>query len=156
LVASSEKRIGVEATFKQLLVCFIKLISEKSAIMGEGRKKVLVVDDQDDIRRLYSIALAEHFDVDQAPNAITAFEHIVNFRPSAVVLDIRMPGRMSGIELCRHIKQNDAFDKICVVIVSGWGHLYEHEILAEFGADAFFEKPVSPGKLVDFLKNALA
>jgi CheY-like chemotaxis protein len=72
------------------------------------------------------------------------------------VLDIRMPGRMSGIELCRHIKQNDAFDKICVVIVSGWGHLYEHEILAEFGADAFFEKPVSPGKLVDFLKNALA
>jgi hypothetical protein len=29
-------------------------------------------------------------------------------------------------------------------------------MLAEFGADAFFEKPVSPGKLVDFLKNALA
>lgn len=123
--------------------------------MAEGRKKVLVVDDQDDLRRVYSIALAEHFDVDQAPNAITAFEHIVNHRPSAVVLDIRMPGRMTGIDLCRYIKQNDAFDKICVVIISGWGHLYEHEILAEFGADAFFEKPVSPGKLVGFLKNAL-
>lgn len=124
--------------------------------MAEGRKKVLVVDDQDDLRRVYSIALAEHFDVDQAPNAITAFEHIVNHRPSAVVLDIRMPGRMTGIDLCRYIKQNDAFDKICVVIVSGWGHLYEHEMLAEFGADAFFEKPVSPGKLVGFLKSALA
>lgn len=124
--------------------------------MAKGRKKVLVVDDQDDLRRVYSIALAEHFDVDQAPNAITAFEHIVNHRPSAVVLDIRMPGRMTGIDLCRYIKQHDAFDKICVVIVSGWGHLYEHEMLAEFGADAFFEKPVSPGKLVGFLKSALA
>jgi DNA-binding response OmpR family regulator len=124
--------------------------------MAKVRKTVLVVDDQDDLRRLYSIALAEHFDVDQAPNAILAFEHIVNYRPSAVVLDISMPGRMTGIELCRYIKRDDAFDKICVVIVSGCGHLYEHEMLAGFGADAFFEKPVSLGNLVEFLKKALA
>lgn len=124
--------------------------------MAEGRKKILVVDDQDDLRRVYAIALAEHFDVDEAPNAITAFEHIVNERPSAVVLDIRMPGRMSGLELCRYIKQNAAFDKICVVVVSGSDRLYEDEILGDFGADAFFEKPVSPAKLVNFLRDALA
>lgn len=124
--------------------------------MAEGRKRVLVVDDQDELRRVYSIALAEHFDVDEAPNAISAFEMIVNERPSAVVLDIRMPGRMSGLELCRYIKQDDSFHKICVVIVSGSDRLYEHEVLEEFKADAFFEKPVSLGKLVGFLKDALA
>lgn len=120
------------------------------------RKKVLIVDDDEEFRRVYSIALADQFDLDEAPNAITAFEQIVNDRPSAVVLDILMPGRMSGLELCRYIKQNEAFDKICVVVVSGSDRLYENEILGDFGADAFFEKPVSPAKLVNFLKYALA
>lgn len=124
--------------------------------MPEGKKKVLIVDDQDDLRRIYAIALAEHFDVDEAENAITAFEHIVNERPSAVVLDIWMPGRMSGLELCRYIKQNEAFNKICVVVVSGSDRLYEDEILGDFGADGFFKKPVSPAKLVNFLRDALA
>lgn len=124
--------------------------------MVKGRQKVLVVDDQDDIRRVYAFALAEFFDVDEAPNAITAFEHIVNERPSAVVLDIQMPGRLSGLELCRYIKQNEVFDKICVVIVSGSDRLYEDEVLGDFGADAFFKKPVSPAKLVNFLRDALA
>lgn len=124
--------------------------------MAEGKKKVLIVDDQDDLRQIYAIALAELFVVDEAPNAITAFEHIVNERPSAVVLDIWMPGRMSGLELCRYIKLNKAFDKICVVVVSGSDRLYGDEVLGDFGADAFFKKPLSPAKLVNFLRDALA
>lgn len=124
--------------------------------MANRKKSVLVVDDQVELRQVYSIALSEHFEVGQAHSAIAAFEYIVNERPSAVVLDIWMPGRMSGLELCQYIKQSDAFDNICVVLVSGSGRLYKHEILAESGADAFFEKPVSPQTLISFLNEALA
>lgn len=115
------------------------------------RKRILVVEDLEALRRLYTITLSAHFEVDEASSAIIALEKIVNDRPLAVILDIRMPGRMSGLDLCRHIKTSDNFRDIKVVIVTGSDQSFDREAGIQLGADAFFQKPLSPSVLLGCL-----
>ena len=69
--------------------------------------RILVVDDDDDIREIVHVMLAwEGFAVDEAANADEAVVQMKR-HPDLVILDVMMPGR-SGIELCREIRQGDA------------------------------------------------
>jgi DNA-binding response OmpR family regulator len=120
------------------------------------RKKVLIVDDQSEIRKLYDIILRYDFEVDEASNAIMALEKIIIDRPCCVLLDIRMPGRMSGLDLCRHIKDNVSFRQTKIIIVTGSNQEFDRSMASNFGADGYFEKPVSPNDLVKFLRHILA
>ena len=119
------------------------------------RRKVLVVDDQSELRRLYDIILRYDFEVDEASNAIMALEKIIVDRPSCVLLDIRMPGRINGLDLCRHIKDNPSFHQTKIVIVTGSDKDLDRSMAYDFGVDGYFKKPVSPNELVGFLKYIL-
>lgn len=119
------------------------------------RKKVLVVDDQSELRQLYDIILRYDFEVDEASNALMALEKIIIDKPCCVLLDIRMPGRMSGLDLCRHIKDNVSFRQTKIVIVTGSNQDFDRSMANDFGADGYFEKPVSPNELVEFLRHIL-
>ena len=129
--------------------------SKKEILVSALRKKVLVVDDQSEIRKLYDIILRYDFEVDEASNALMALEKIIVDRPCCVVLDIRMPGRISGLDLCRHIKDNASFRQTKIVIVTGSNQEFDRSMAKDFGADGYFEKPVSPNELVEFLRHIL-
>lgn len=129
--------------------------SQNEKLIPAIRNKVLVVDDQSEIRRLYDIILRYEFEVDEASNALMALEKIIVDRPCCVLLDIRMPGRMSGLDLCRHIKDNASFRQTKIIIVTGSNQEFDRSMANDFGADGYFEKPVSPNELVDFLRNIL-
>ena len=134
-------------------ICFTKSKRENS--VSGLRKKVLVVDDQSEIRHLYDIILRYDFEVDEASNAIMALEKIIVDRPCCVLLDIRMPGRISGLDLCRHIKDNASFRQTKIVIVTGSNQEFDRSMAKDFGADGYFDKPVSPYELVEFLRHIL-
>lgn len=134
----------------------LTMSSDYSSHTIEPKRRVLVVDDLDELRCLYAITLASYFEVDDASNAIIALEKIVNDRPQAVVLDIRMPGKMSGLDLCRHIKANAHFRDTKVVIVTGSDQLFDRQEGIHIGADAYFEKPLSPAILLDCLLDLTA
>jgi len=129
--------------------------SKKEILVSALRKKVLVVDDQSEIRKLYDIILRYDFEVDEASNALMALEKIIVDRPCCVVLDIRMPGRISGLDLCLHIKDNASFRQTKIVIVTGSNQEFDRSMAKDFGADGYFEKPVSPYELVEFLRHIL-
>lgn len=129
--------------------------SKKEILVSALRKKVLVVDDQSEIRKLYDIILRYDFEVDEASNALMALEKIIVDRPCCVVLDIRMPGRISGLDLCRHIKDNASFRQTKIVIVTGSNQEFDRSMAKDFGADGYFDKPVSPYELVEFLRHIL-
>jgi len=68
-------------------------------------KKILIVDDDDNLRELYGFELTqEGFIVDTAENAEEAFNKIETFKPDLITMDIKMPG-MNGIECMRKIKE---------------------------------------------------
>jgi len=66
------------------------------------------------------------------------------------VLDVSLPG-MSGVELCRRLKADEATEKIAVVILSG--SVDDAAPARELGADAFLRKPFSPLELLDVVER---
>jgi DNA-binding response OmpR family regulator len=118
-------------------------------------KKVLIVDDQNDIRRMIRLTLGNEYLVFEAGDAREAEVVIRREVPDAVVLDVMMPGGMDGYELCRRIKENPALAHARVILVTARGQASDRAAGSEAGADAYFVKPFSPLELVRDIQSHL-
>jgi DNA-binding response OmpR family regulator len=115
----------------------------------QGQKRILVVDDEPDLTRLYSLALEYHgFKVDtfNDPEGVLS-----NFKPDyydLVILDIKMP-KMGGFELYDELKKKDSDAKICFLTAS---ELYYKEFREkEYHAldkNLFIRKPIDNEELL--------
>ena len=118
------------------------------------KNKILVVDDEPDIRELLKdILLDEGYEVEVAAHAQKAMELKPVFSPDLVLLDIWMP-EMDGVTLLKHWKESNELD--CqVVMMSGHGTVETAVEATRFGAFDFVEKPLSMAKLLRAVKSAL-
>ncbi len=114
--------------------------------------KLLVVDDDEALRRLMHLELCETYEVigtgEPEHGLALALEH----RPDAILLDLRMP-KYSGYELCQTFTSFSRTQTIPVVIVSGEGGAQTKEHCRQLGAAAYFEKPVDFEALKACLKG---
>ena len=127
-------------------------------------KKVLVVDDDPDVR-LFSVTVLEEngYVPLEAANGEEGFKMIKENKPALVLLDILMP-RQSGIRLYRDLKTNKSFKDIPIIILSGIAKktfMRSQKALTEFGGKevpepkVYLEKPVEPEVLADEIKKIL-
>lgn len=118
-------------------------------------ERILIVDDEAAIREMISIALdLAGFDTLEAEDAIEAHHKIVDERPSLVLLDWMLPG-MTGIELCRRLKRDEALSEIPVIMLTARGD-EDHKIQGlDSGADDYITKPFSTRELVSRIKAVL-
>lgn len=117
--------------------------------------KVLIVDDQDSIRKMLRLTLMEHYELFEAANAVAAWEIIERERPAAAILDIMMPGGMDGYQLCEKLRATPELAGIHVVMVTARGQEADRLKGLSTGADAYFVKPFSPMALARHLREAL-
>ena len=112
---------------------------------------LLVVDDDEAMRRVIRLNLADAyrvFDTGEPEHALAlALEH----KPDAILLDLRMP-KYSGYELCQTFSSFNSTQLIPVVVISGEAGARTKEICRDLGAVAYFEKPVD----FDALRSRLA
>jgi ribonuclease P protein subunit RPR2 len=112
---------------------------------------LLLVDDDAAFRALLRTTFeVVDVEVDEAGSAEAALERIAVSRPDAIVLDVRLPG-ITGFELCRRLKEDEATTAIAVVILSG--STGDTVVAQDFGADAFLRKPFSPLELLDVVER---
>ena len=84
-----------------------------------ARPKVLIVEDNSDIRRLYAIGLNQHgFEVKLAANGAEAMERIASEKPDVVLLDWLLP-LMDGGEVLRKLSAEDGLAAIPIIVISG-------------------------------------
>ena len=84
-----------------------------------GRPRVLIVEDNADVRRLYAIGLNQHgFEVKLAANGAEAVDRVESEKPDLILLDLGMP-IMDGWELIAKINPSEQVSFIPVVIVTG-------------------------------------
>ena len=116
--------------------------------------KLLIVDDDQALRRLMHLELSETYEVigtgEPEQGLALALEH----RPDAILLDLRMP-KYSGYELCQTFTSFSRTQPIPVVIVSGEGGAQTKEHCKQLGAAAYFEKPVDFDALKTCLKGII-
>ncbi len=117
--------------------------------------KILVAEDEHDIRELISFTLrfAGH-EIVTANNGEEALEMTLQEKPDLVLLDVRMP-RMTGYETCRRIKADETIKDIPVVFLSAKGQESEVKAGLEAGAVEYILKPFSPEQLTDRIRVIL-
>jgi DNA-binding response OmpR family regulator len=110
--------------------------------------RVLIVDDDDDIRRLVELVLQKAgILADSVDGGIRALEAARRSTPELVVLDVRMPD-LSGLEVCRQLKSDEATASGHILLMSS--DYTTEDVAAGYaaGADDYLPKPFSPGELV--------
>ncbi len=117
-----------------------------------NRKKILVVDDEDDIRKMVVSALESFgFQVFDAPNGQEGLQSFLSFSPDLCLLDIRMPG-IGGIQLCELIRHRS---KVPIIIFSAVDDREEVVEAIQKGANDYVLKGVGPAGIVERVNRVL-
>lgn len=120
--------------------------AEPGEAPGAGQHKVMVIDDNEDIVLHLKRVLEPAARVESAGSALAGLDAIRRLVPDIVLLDVMMPG-MSGFELLRIIRADDAIQSIPVIVISAHaGEEARLEALAA-GADDYLVKPFSAREL---------
>jgi CheY-like chemotaxis protein len=120
--------------------------------------RVLVVDDEDDIRRLLRRVLVERgYDVVEAAKGLEALALVRDQTPDVIVLDAMLP-EVHGFDICRRIKGSKRYGHIPIVMVSaiyrGWR--FAQDLRESYGVDVFLEKPFKVSDVVGAIERAVA
>ncbi len=127
-------------------------------------KKVLVVDDDPDVR-LFSVTVLEEngYQPLEAANGEEGLKMIKAEKPDLIILDVLMP-RQSGIRLYREMKTDKTLKDIPIIILSGIAKktfLRSQKAITEFGGkevpepEVYLEKPVEPEELAATIKKVM-
>ncbi|MCK9426839.1 MAG: sigma-54 dependent transcriptional regulator [Ignavibacteriaceae bacterium] len=115
--------------------------------------KILIVDDEKDMRQLLSdILKSEGYEVRTAESGKKALKEIEVMRPEIVLLDIRLPD-MNGIEVLKEIKKLD--ESIVVIMLSAYGEIQNAVDAMKLGAFDYFTKPFHNEEIILDIKKAL-
>jgi two-component system response regulator AtoC len=115
-------------------------------------RRVLVVDDEENIRLVLRTLLKRHgYEVEAAPGGEEALGLVESFGPDVVITDVRMP-RMGGMDLLSTLraKGNDA----TVIVMSAYGNLDQAIDAIKAGAYDYIQKPFKPDEIVLALRKA--
>lgn len=119
-------------------------------------KKVIVADDEPVVREIVRQVLqAEGYKVIEAENGQEAVEQVEKFNPDLVILDVRMP-ILDGMQACRLIRQMDEpVRNVPIIILTAVDTSLGRRLGAEWGADLYLVKPISPRVLRQKVKELI-
>ncbi|MBW2263082.1 MAG: response regulator, partial [Deltaproteobacteria bacterium] len=148
VLSSPEYRfMGIEAATERRLV-------PRTSGSGFKSARVLVVDDNPELLKYVHRVLSELYDVLPVQDGERAWDVLQREHPDLVISDVMMPG-MSGLELCRLIKQEPATQDTPVILLTARGST-EHRIEGhEVGADEYIPKPFEADELLAAVSGLL-
>lgn len=118
------------------------------------KKKVLVVDDNPINSAIMEEILSEHYRLCFADNGLDAIRAAMRYRPAAVLLDVMMPD-MSGLDVCRLIRQSINGIPPVIIMVSAKAMPSEQAAGMDAGASDYLTKPFDEVELLTVLQRYL-
>lgn len=121
------------------------------------KRTVLIVDDEDDIRRMLRRVLSERdIDVVEASRGSEALSAVREREPDVILLDAMLP-EIHGFDICRRIKGSKKYGHIPIIMVSavyrGWR--FAEDLKQSYGVNEFLEKPFKISDVVTAVERAL-
>lgn len=115
-------------------------------------KKILIVDDEPDILEILSYNLRkEGYLVETANNGEEGLKKAAEVMPDLIILDIMMP-QMDGVEVCRNIRNQRAFDNTLIAFLTAREEDYSQIAALDVGGDDYITKPIKPRVLMSRVK----
>ena len=122
--------------------------------MDKSNYKILVVDDEEDIRELLVHLLEkEGFQTKVCSNGLEGLKIAMSWLPHLILLDVMMP-EMDGIETCREIRNKKEIKNTIIAFLTARNEDYSQIAGFDSGADDYISKPVKPRVLISRI-NAL-
>lgn len=153
---------GSELTISQLPKDSLYETEEEETKANEYRKpkaktryRVLIVEDDDEIRRYIRSELDTDFRISECTNGKEGLENILKEKPDLVISDVMMP-EMDGITLCRKMKQNINVNHIPIILLTAKSKAEDQIEGLEIGADAYVIKPFNTELLRTTISNLIA
>jgi DNA-binding response OmpR family regulator len=120
-----------------------------------ANKKILIVEDDPDIRKVMSVRLkASGYDTFVASDAITSLIMARKHEPDLIILDLGLPAG-DGFVVIERLKTVPALALIPIVVVSGRSDLPNQQLALEAGVKAFLQKPVDNAELLAVIQKTL-
>jgi len=120
--------------------------------------RILIVDDQPDIRKLIRLTL-QHLDdaeVYEASNGGEGWRMAQDLKPDLMLLDVMMPGELDGYQVCAKVKSDPVLaGQTKVVLLTARAQKEDEEQGRKAGSDAYLTKAFSPLKLLDLVDGML-
>jgi len=151
---SSKPNQGTTFTIKLPLDPEAKLEREKPEATKKAEKaKILVIDDEEEIRQLISTILSNNGnEIQVAVNGEEGLRLLKQDSFDVIITDLGMP-RMSGYEVAKKAKLLDA--KVPVIMVTGWGTQLDEKKLKQSGVDLVISKPFDIRALINRISEAM-
>jgi signal transduction histidine kinase len=124
------------------------------ALLPGARPRLLVVEDNGEMRDLLSRTLSPAFDVILAPDVATASRSLASERLDAVLCDVLLPDG-NGYDVVRAIRARPSHDRLAVVLLSALGDAEERSRGISLGADDYLGKPFAPLELTTRVSAAI-
>lgn len=126
-----------------------------SSLWEETLPSILVIDDEiDNFDVIDTLLCQENYQLHYASDGQEALDLLDTFKPDVILLDVMMPN-MSGLELCRILKQDSHWCNLPIIMVTSLSSKQDLARCLEAGADDFIAKPVNSAELRARLKSML-
>lgn len=131
-------------------------------MVADGRKNILVVDDNFDVRRLLKKVLEiAGYDVSEAVDGEDALRSVEGRVPDLILMDIRLPGQYDGLETTGRLKDDARLQRVPIVALTASVLERDRQQALAAGCSGFIAKPVDistlPGLVETFLtRGAMA
>jgi len=130
------------------------MFDEEPLLTGTSNPRVLVVDDEPDMRRYLVDMLYNDYEVIQARDGRLGLELAQRYRPNLMLLDLMLP-EMDGLEVCRLLKQDQDTRGIKIMLLTARVDEQAKITALDHGADDFLTKPFSRVEVETRLRNLL-
>lgn len=121
--------------------------------------RILVVEDQDSIRRMIeALVQARGYQVTAVSSGAKAIDVAMTDTPDIVLLDLNLPGQYDGFDVCQRLRSDPTTRSVPVVIISAMDDDESRARATAAGATAYYTKPFSPIALlkeIDRLKSLI-
>lgn len=119
-------------------------------------KKVLIVDDEEGMRRILSIVLERAgYEIIVAADGQTGLDLIYSEKPEVIIMDDMMPG-LSGGEVCQRIKSDLTLNHIRIIMHSASVNMQSHSYIQQIGADHALTKPCPAPVMLDTIARCMS
>lgn len=123
-------------------------------------QRILVVDDDPDIRVYLTLLLEDHgYVVESAGDTVTAFAAVDRFCPDLVLVDVLMPGR-SGLDLVVSLRRDPRWKNLPLIVITGNDQVLQDDCKTYLGAhdgirapESVLGKPMDAGTLLEAVKT---
>ncbi|MFT5301907.1 MAG: two-component system OmpR family response regulator [Mariniblastus sp.] len=135
---------------REQLYSFMKENGIPTDALESGKRKVLIVDDDEELVELMTDVFARdnRFEIKSANNGFGAGMLVKDFRPDLIILDVMLPD-INGKEVCQRVRNDPTMKTVKIICISG---MVEQDKIADLraaGADDFMNKPFSVDTLLE-------